>query len=38
VLRAEYLVDAVGFNQVRGEPLATEDIREVIIQLLEDKR
>lgn len=38
VLRAEYLVDAVGFNQVRGEPLATEDIREVIVQVLEDKR
>ncbi|MEK7880106.1 MAG: 2-oxoglutarate ferredoxin oxidoreductase subunit alpha, partial [candidate division NC10 bacterium] len=38
VLRAEYLVDAVGFNQVRGEPLSTEDIRDAIVQLLEEKR
>jgi 2-oxoglutarate ferredoxin oxidoreductase subunit alpha len=38
VLRAEYLVDAVGFNQVRGEPLTTEDLREAILQLLEEKR
>jgi len=38
VLRAEYLVDAVGFNQVRGEPLSTEDIRAAIVQLLEEKR
>ena len=26
VLRAEYLVDAVGFNRVRGLPLASEEI------------
>jgi len=38
VLRAEYLVDAVGFNRVRGVPLATQEILEVIRQLLEDKR
>jgi len=38
VLRAEYLVDAVGFNQVRGEPLSTEEIRDAIVQLLEEKR
>jgi 2-oxoglutarate ferredoxin oxidoreductase subunit alpha len=37
VLRAEYLVDAVGYNRVRGVPLATEEIREAINQLLEDK-
>jgi 2-oxoglutarate ferredoxin oxidoreductase subunit alpha len=37
VLRAEYLVDAVGFNRVRGVPLATEEILEAIHQLLEDK-
>jgi 2-oxoglutarate ferredoxin oxidoreductase subunit alpha len=36
VLRAEYLVDAVGFNRVRGLPLATEDIYEAIIQLVEN--
>ncbi|HET7340338.1 MAG TPA: 2-oxoacid:acceptor oxidoreductase subunit alpha [Methylomirabilota bacterium] len=33
VLRAEYLVDAVGFNRVRGLPLASEDIHEAILQL-----
>jgi len=38
VLRAEYLVDAVGFNRVRGVPLATQEIREAIKQLLEDKK
>ncbi len=35
VLRAEYLVDAVGFNRVRGLPLATEDICDTINQLVE---
>jgi len=34
VLRAEYLVDAVGFNRVRGLPLASEEILEGIHQLL----
>jgi 2-oxoglutarate ferredoxin oxidoreductase subunit alpha len=38
VLRAEYLVDAVGFNRVRGLPLATQDIRDAITQILDDKR
>jgi 2-oxoglutarate ferredoxin oxidoreductase subunit alpha len=38
VLRAEYLVDAVGFNRVRGVPLATQEIREAIMQLVEDTR
>jgi 2-oxoglutarate/2-oxoacid ferredoxin oxidoreductase subunit alpha len=38
VLRAEYLVDAVGFNRVRGVPLATQDIIETINQLLEGTR
>jgi 2-oxoglutarate ferredoxin oxidoreductase subunit alpha len=33
VLRAEYLVDAVGFNRVRGLPLASEDILDAINQL-----
>ncbi|MBM4438777.1 MAG: 2-oxoacid:acceptor oxidoreductase subunit alpha [Candidatus Rokubacteria bacterium] len=35
VLRSEYLVDAVGFNRVRGLPLASEEISEAINQLLE---
>ncbi|MBI2879138.1 MAG: 2-oxoacid:acceptor oxidoreductase subunit alpha [Candidatus Rokubacteria bacterium] len=37
LLRAEYLVDAVGFNRVRGLPLSSEEIREAIDQLLEEK-
>jgi 2-oxoglutarate/2-oxoacid ferredoxin oxidoreductase subunit alpha len=35
VLRAEYLVDAVGFNRVRGVPLATQDLVDAINQLVE---
>lgn len=38
ILRAEYLVDAVGFNRVRGLPLSTEEVREAIEQLLKEKR
>jgi 2-oxoglutarate ferredoxin oxidoreductase subunit alpha len=38
VLRAEYLVDAVGFNKVRGMPLASQEILEAINQLLEAKQ
>src|SRR5438034_527316 len=37
VLRAEYLVDAVGFNRVRGLPLASEEILDAINQLVESK-
>jgi 2-oxoglutarate/2-oxoacid ferredoxin oxidoreductase subunit alpha len=37
VLRAEYLVDAVGFNRVRGLPLASDEIHEAINQLLGSK-
>jgi 2-oxoglutarate ferredoxin oxidoreductase subunit alpha len=37
VLRAEYLVDAVGFNRVRGLPLASEEIYDAINQLLEKR-
>src|SRR5262249_2528604 len=36
VLRAEYLVDAVGFNRVRGMPLASQELLEAIHQLLEE--
>jgi 2-oxoglutarate ferredoxin oxidoreductase subunit alpha len=38
VLRAEYLVDAVGFNRVRGLPLPSHEIRDAIAQLLDEKR
>ena len=33
VLRAEYLVDAVGFNKVRGLPLMSEEIHAAIVEL-----
>jgi 2-oxoglutarate ferredoxin oxidoreductase subunit alpha len=38
VLRAEYLVDAVGFNKVRGLPLPTAELKETIEQLLKGQR
>ncbi len=38
ILRAEYLVDAVGFNRVSGMPLASQEILEAINQILEEKR
>ncbi len=38
ILRAEYLVDAVGYNRVSGMPLASQDILEAINQLLEAKQ
>jgi 2-oxoglutarate ferredoxin oxidoreductase subunit alpha len=38
VLRAEYLVDAVGFNRVRGVPLNTQEILDAINQLVEGSR
>ncbi len=38
VLRAEYLVDAVGFNRVRGLPLASDEIGDAIEQLLRSQR
>jgi 2-oxoglutarate ferredoxin oxidoreductase subunit alpha len=38
ILRAEYLVDAVGFNRVRGLPLMSDEIHDAIIQLLGDRK
>jgi 2-oxoglutarate ferredoxin oxidoreductase subunit alpha len=38
VLRAEYLVDAVGYNRVSGMPLASQDILAAINEILEEKR
>ncbi len=38
VLRAEYLIDAVGFNRVRGLPLSSQDIHDAITQILEEPR
>jgi 2-oxoglutarate ferredoxin oxidoreductase subunit alpha len=37
IVRAEYLVDAVGFNRVRGLPLASDEIYDAIIQLIESQ-
>jgi 2-oxoglutarate ferredoxin oxidoreductase subunit alpha len=34
ILRAEYLVDAVGFNRVRGLPLQSDEIQDAINQLV----
>ncbi|MBI1733853.1 MAG: 2-oxoacid:acceptor oxidoreductase subunit alpha [Candidatus Rokubacteria bacterium] len=38
VLRAEYLVDAVGFNRVRGLPLMSDEIHDAINQLLGERQ
>jgi 2-oxoglutarate/2-oxoacid ferredoxin oxidoreductase subunit alpha len=38
VLRAEYLVDAVGYNRVRGVPLQTHEVVEAIAQLCAERR
>jgi 2-oxoglutarate/2-oxoacid ferredoxin oxidoreductase subunit alpha len=38
VLRAEYLVDAVGFNRVRGLPLMSDEIYDAINQLLGERK
>ena len=37
VLRAEYLVDAVGFNRVRGQPLQVQELLQAINALIEVK-
>jgi 2-oxoglutarate ferredoxin oxidoreductase subunit alpha len=38
LLRGRFLVDAVGFNQVRGLPFTAPQMQEVIEQMLEDRR
>ena len=38
VLRAEYLVDAVGFNRVRGLPLMSDEVHDAINQLLGERK
>jgi 2-oxoglutarate ferredoxin oxidoreductase subunit alpha len=38
VLRAEYLVDAVGFNRVRGVPLPSSEILEAIQHMVGEQR
>lgn len=36
IIRAEYLVDAVPFNKIRGLPFNTKDLTEAIYKILED--
>ncbi|QWC86794.1 2-oxoacid:acceptor oxidoreductase subunit alpha [Nocardioidaceae bacterium] len=36
LLRAEYLVDAIGFNQVNGMPIKAADLETAILDLLKD--
>jgi len=35
LVRAEFLVDAVGYNRVRGLPLKAEELEHVIVEMLE---
>ena len=36
LVRARYLVDAVGYNEVRGLPLKSEELADAIIGLLDE--
>jgi 2-oxoglutarate ferredoxin oxidoreductase subunit alpha len=36
LLRAEYLVDAIGYNQVNGLPIKAADLSAVIADLVEE--
>nr|NIW79534.1 2-oxoacid:acceptor oxidoreductase subunit alpha [Calditrichia bacterium] len=36
IIRNEYLVDAVGFNRVKGQPLAAKDLKAAIEKLIEE--
>jgi 2-oxoglutarate ferredoxin oxidoreductase subunit alpha len=38
LLRGRFLVDAVGFNQVRGLPFTAPQMQDVINQMLEEVR
>jgi 2-oxoglutarate ferredoxin oxidoreductase subunit alpha len=35
LVRAEYLVDAKGYNRVRGLPFKAEELEHVIVEMLE---
>jgi 2-oxoglutarate/2-oxoacid ferredoxin oxidoreductase subunit alpha len=35
VIRAEYLVDAVGYNRVRGQPFRSSELAEAIVAMVE---
>jgi 2-oxoglutarate ferredoxin oxidoreductase subunit alpha len=34
IIRAEYLVDAKGLNQVRGKPISSSDIEKTVKELI----
>jgi 2-oxoglutarate ferredoxin oxidoreductase subunit alpha len=36
LIRARYLVDAVGYNKVRGLPFKAEELAEAIVGLLDE--
>jgi 2-oxoglutarate ferredoxin oxidoreductase subunit alpha len=36
LVRAKYLVDAIGYNQVRGLPFKAEELETVITHVIED--
>ena len=36
LLRAEFLVDAVGYNKVRGLPFKAEELANALISLLDE--
>ena len=38
LVRAKFLVDAIGYNQVRGLPFKAEELAQVITNLIEDTR
>jgi len=38
LLRAKFLVDAVGFNRVRGKPFLSTEVEEEIVRLLQEKK
>ena len=37
IIRAKYLVDAVGFNRVKGLPLRIDALKSAILELIEEK-
>jgi 2-oxoglutarate ferredoxin oxidoreductase subunit alpha len=37
ILRSTYLIDAVGLNKVRGQPVRADEVAERIEELLEGK-
>ena len=35
IIRAEYLIDAVGLNKVKGKPISSAEIQENVKKILE---